>query len=147
VSALKNCGVIYARLKQQREARGTVNNETPERRAVNWIEWWFWPSVRQARDQLTSGPKENGLSLERHWFWNRSDQKAPCNGTIQKRNLTSRAQPAKTGIIKDFRTMLFQSSDSTLKKWPLQLPLIVVKGLLSLARFFGGNRQYGLPKS
>jgi len=34
ICAMKNCGVIYARFKQQSEARRTVNNETPERRAV-----------------------------------------------------------------------------------------------------------------
>jgi len=34
IGAMKNCGVIYARFKQQSEARRAVNNETPERRAV-----------------------------------------------------------------------------------------------------------------
>jgi hypothetical protein len=33
--------VVCARFKQRSEARRTLDNETPERRAVNWIGWCF----------------------------------------------------------------------------------------------------------
>jgi hypothetical protein len=63
-----------------------------------------------------------------------------------KRNLTSHAHPAKTGIPQELATMLSQRSDSTLKEVAAATDSHRVKRLLSLARLFGVDRQYGLPK-
>jgi len=144
---MKNCGVIYARFKQQSEARRAVNNETPERRAVKWVGWIFWPGVRQTKGLLARGPKETGLSLGRRLLWIPSDQKAPDHGTIQKRNLTSRAHPAKLASSKNLQQRGLQSGMQSLKEMVAATSSHrCQRTLLSLARLPGVNRQGGLPK-